>query len=202
MADDVGGGQGGGTADEAASVLASRWPRTLAERVDPETLAESWIRSRRGAGAAGLPAYPRAPLSPALASALFEARRARRVVRGLEPASAALAQGAAGRRAAAHRQRAGEVEGDGAAGRAVRIARLVVISADASARLFRKIERLYADHRDVVEVLVVLTDELGLGAASFGPGERARVVLIDHKDAVARILAAVELALDPSASAG
>lgn len=163
--------------------LASRWPRGLGGRVDAEALAARWVASRAAAQAAGLPAWARAPLSPALASALFEARRARRLVRGLEPATAQLEREAAGRR------RAGGETGSGAAGR---IARLLVVSEDSSERLLRKVERLHAIHEDVLEVLVVLADEWQLGGALFGTGERARVVLIDHKDAVARLLAAVD----------
>ena len=39
-----------------------------------------------------------------------------------------------------------------------------------------------------LEVLVVLCDELDLGAAAFGGGQRARALLVEHKEAVVRVL--------------
>jgi hypothetical protein len=185
-------GGASGLDDEARS-LASRWPRRVIESGVAEALAERWVASRASARAGGLPPYARAVLSPALATTLFEARRARRAVRGLEPASEVLEREAIGR------GRAGQM--GGAPGRPARIARLLLVSSDGSDRLYRKIERLRISHGVIVEVLVIAGDEQALGAAVFGPGERARVVLIDHKEAVARVVEAID-AFETAGSTG
>ncbi|MBK7947468.1 MAG: hypothetical protein IPK00_01665 [Deltaproteobacteria bacterium] len=113
---------------------------------------------------------------------LFEARRARRIVRGLEDAEAALKAQALGVRGAA---------GPGASGAADRISRLLIVSEDGSDRFFRKIESLYREYGNMLEVYVCACDEQILGAAVFGADRRARALLVDHKEAVVLALRAI-----------
>jgi hypothetical protein len=44
----------------------------------------------------------------------------------------------------------------------------------------------------MLEVLVLACDEEALGAAAFGPGQRARALLVEHKEAVIRVLEALD----------
>jgi len=170
----------GAELDPEARALAARWPRAFSERGTADDLAARWTASRRAARAASRPAFARHPLSRALVDALFEIRRARRLVRGLESAEAALATQAAG------------IRQSGAASPATpRVSRLLLVSADGSERFDRQVERLAREHADTLEVLVLEAGELELGQAAYGPGNRVRALLVDHKDAVVRLLASL-----------
>jgi len=75
---------------------------------------------------------------------------------------------------------------------AVRISRLLLVSADASERFYRQVEKLRSRFANRLEVLVLECDENELGEAAFGPGRRARAVMVHHKEAVVRFLSALE----------
>ncbi len=169
-------GDAGGDAEMAA--LAERWPRVLIEAGTADSLARRWVASRRAAVAAGRPRHAHHLLTPTLASILSELRRARRLVRGLEAAEESLTVQALG-----VRHRASAIQPA-----ARRISRLLLVSTDGSTRFYRNLERLIRNSEKTLEVLVVLCDELELGAAAFGADNRARALLIDHKDGVARVL--------------
>ena len=129
--------------------------------------------------ATGLPAFPRYPLGPAVGEGLFEARRAGRVVRGLEGAENALETQELGlAKAPATRPDANRR----------RVSRLLVVSADGSARFYRGVERLLDRFHVRLEVVLLECDEVELGSAAFGDGRHARALMIDHKEAVARFL--------------
>lgn len=168
-------------ADEIEA-LARRWPRELIQAGEAEALAALWIAGREVPRVSAGPARPRGPLSPALASALFEARRARRLVRGLEDIEQALGAQAQGLLASPGRASTGVSD---------RISRLLVVSDDGSERFFRKIDRLYRDYGAMLEVYECACDEQVLGAAVFGEGRRARALLVDHKEAVVQVLRAI-----------
>lgn len=170
-------GRDGDGGDEVAR-LAARWPRALIEAGSAEALARRWLESRRAALEAGRPPHAHHPLTPQLASTLSELRRSRRLVRGLEAAEEALTAQALGVRQLA------------ASGQAParRVSRLLLVSADGSARFYRNIERLLRQSEETLEVLVLICGELELGAAIFGAEDRVRAVLVDHKDAVTRVL--------------
>ena len=178
-------------AEAEAQTLASRWPRALIEQGAADALAESWTASRRAALAAGLPPFARHPLTPELVSSLFEARRSRRLVRGLEAAEEALAAQAAGVRSAVPGPEGRPSRSTG------RISRLILISVDGSDRFYRNINQIVRKYGETVEVLVVLCDELELGATAFGRGQRARALLVEHKEAVVRVLGCLR-EFDPS----
>jgi len=159
--------------------LAASWPRPLIAAGMAGDLSRWWCESRESAVSESKPPFARHPATPALRSALFEARRARWLVRGLEEAAKALAVQQEGLKHAP----ATQVE----AGRR-RISRLLVLSNDASDRFYREVERLRRDHAVRLEAIVLDCGEVELGEAIFGPGRAARAVLLDHKEAVVRFL--------------
>ena len=170
--------QGEAVGDAEVEALAGSWPRILIEVGTADALARRWVASRRAAVAAGRPPHAHHPLSPALASILSEIRRARRLVRGLEAAEEALTVQAQGVRRAL----------SSAPPAVRRVSRLLLISADGSARFYRNIESLIRKFGETLEVLIIPCDELELGTAAFGADNRARALLVDHKEAVARVL--------------
>ncbi len=187
--------QGEGTAEAARAVkdavegedafspdvraLAETWPRALIAEGWGEGLAEWWILSRARSVAMGGPPFAATEFSPAIGQALFEARRARRLVRGLEGAEAALAAQEIGlsQTAAAQTQ----------SGRP-RVSRLLVVSQDGSPRFYHQVEKLQASFAQRLQVLRIECDEEALGYAIFGGSQRARAILLDHKEAVLLIL--------------
>jgi len=171
--------------------LAASWPRPLIAIGLAERLARWWCKSRASALAASQPPFARHPPTPALRSALFESRRARWLVRGLEEAAKALAAQQEGLKHAP----ATQVE----AGRR-RISRLLVLSDDGSDRLYRDVEKLCRTHAVRLEAIILECDEVELGEAIFGRGRAARVVLLDHKEAVVHFLEALAAGLHDSAS--
>ncbi len=163
----------------SARVLADAMPRAMIAEGRAEGFAEDWVERVKRATAAGLPAFPRYPFEPAVREGLFEARRAGRLVRGLEGAESALETQELGlARAPATRPDSDRR----------RVSRLLVVSADGSARFYRAVERLLEQFRVRLEVVLLECDEVELGSAAFGDGRRARALLIDHKQAVVRFL--------------
>jgi len=128
---------------------------------------------------------PRLPAPPGLAAALFDARRARRLVRGLEGAEAALDRDAAGRAAT-----------PATASERPRISRLLLLSADGAERFYRRVERICERHRPRLWTVILELDEAALGELAYGRGEGggegggqvARALLVDHKAAAASVL--------------
>ncbi len=174
--------------EREAQILAARWPRALIEQGAADSLAARWVTSRWAAPAAGRPDFAHHPLTPDLATALFEARRSRRLVRGLEAAEHALEAQALGVRKAAPDADSAVSPSAGTG----RISRLLLASADGAERFYRNIHALMRNYGEMLEVLVLTCDELELGAAAFGKEQRARAVLIEHKEAVVRILLCLE----------
>lgn len=171
--------RGQGDGDDEIERLAERWPRALIEAGSAESLARRWVTSRRAAIAAGQPPFAYHPLTPLLASTLSELRRSRRLVRGLEAAEESLTAQALGvRHLASPHQPA-----------ARRVSRLLLVSTDGSTRFYRNIERLIRQSGETLEVVVLVCDEQELGTAVFGAENRVRAVLVDHKEAVTRVLA-------------
>lgn len=121
------------------------------------------------------------PMSDALAAALQRVRSAGRIVRGLESAEPVLAAEERG-------QRLADRQADTARG--ARISRLLLAN-DGSDRFYRQVESLLRRHRERVLALRVDADAAALGALLFGPDSLARLVLIEHKEAVADVLFAL-----------
>lgn len=171
--------------------LAASWPRPLIAAGSAEAVARWWCERRASAISAGEPPFPRHPATPALGRALFEIRRARWLVRGVEEAAKALSAQQEGLEQAP----AAQVE----AGRR-RISRLLVLSNDGSDRFYRDVEKLCRAHSARLEAVVLECDEVELGEAIFGPGRAARAVLLDHKEAVVHFLETLEVGALESAS--
>jgi hypothetical protein len=176
--------------DEIEAVAAA-WPRPLIAAGSAQALARWWCESRAAAVAASEPPFARHPATPALGRALFEIRRARWLVRGLEESAKVLSAQQAGLAQAP----AAQVE----AGRR-RISRLLVLSSDGSERFYRDVEKLCRAHAARLEAVVLEADEIELGEAIFGPGRAARAVLLDHKDAVVLFLENLDIGTGASAS--
>ena len=159
--------------------LADAMPRILIAEERSDALAADWVMRIGLAVEAGHPRFPRYAFARTIREGLFEARRARRVVRGLEGVESALETEEAGlSRAAATRP--DPVRS--------RISRLLIVASDGSPRFYRSVERLRDRFETRLEVLTLECDETALGEAVFGGGRRARALMIDHKDAVSRFL--------------
>ncbi len=169
---------------EEREALTAAWPRSLIADGSAPGLAAWWVRSRCEAASQGLPRIARHPLSRPVEGGIFDARRARRLVRGLEGAETLLTAEEAGLKKAA---------GSQAGANGVRISRLLLVSGDGSERFYRQVERLHERFASRLEVLLLDCDEEALGVAAFGPGRRARALLIHHKDSVVRFLSMLDL---------
>jgi hypothetical protein len=75
--------------------------------------------------------------------------------------------------------------------RGVRISRLLLLADDGADRFYRRVESLLRRHGPRVLALRLDLDAAALGGLLFGPGRRARLLLIEHKDAVCRVLLAL-----------
>lgn len=122
------------------------------------------------------------PLDAGLADALRSARTAGRVRRGLESIAGALDAEAHG---------LARVDRESGALRGARMSRLVLVTNDGAERFYRHVETLLARHAARVQGLRLDASAAQLGALLFGPEAIARVVLLDHKDAVAAALLAI-----------
>jgi hypothetical protein len=125
---------------------------------------------------------PVARMDAELAAALQRANDAGRVVRGLESAERALAAEERGLQLAD--RQSGEARG-------VRVSRLLILASDGADRFYRQVEALLRRHGPRVLAVRVEIDADGLGALLFGPGRRARLSMLEHKDAVADVLLAL-----------
>ena len=152
-------------ADPRAAQLA----RALATRGEP-----LWSRSAIR--------IPVARLDDARAAVLRSAHSASRVVRGLEAAEQALAAEERGLRSA---------DRQSGVARGVRVSRLLLVSNDGAERFYRQVEALLRRHGPRVLAVRVAVDAESLGALLFGPERRARLLLLEHKDAVAAALLAL-----------
>ncbi len=135
----------------------------------------------------------RADLTPDLESALKSARSAGRIVRSLEHAERALADDERGLR---------RVDRKTGVERGRRVSRLLVLADDGSERFYREVESLLRQHAPRVLALRLSADQRTLGKLLFGPDQVARLLLVEHKDAVSAILLALaarwsEDSLDP-----
>lgn len=125
---------------------------------------------------------PHADLSPALEAALKSAFSARQIVRGFEAAQSALA---------AQERGLQNVNRKTGVARGQRISRLLVLADDGAERFYRNVEGLLQRHEPRVLALRLSADECTLGQLLFGPGEVARLLLVDHKSAVSAVLLAL-----------
>ncbi len=125
---------------------------------------------------------PVAGMTQELAQALRDAYSAGQVVRSLEKAERALAAEERGLRMA-----------DCQIGlpRGVRVSRLLLLADDGAERFYRKIEALLHRYGPRVLALRLELDEQGLGELLFGPQRVARLLMLEHKQAVSSVLLAL-----------
>jgi hypothetical protein len=112
------------------------------------------------------------------------------------PLDAALAAALGGLEAIAQQLDAeakGMADADRASGaaRGARVSRLLLVSDDGAERFYRHVETLLRRHADRVLGVRLEAGAAELGALLFGPSALARVVLVEHKDAVAAVLLAL-----------
>ncbi len=130
----------------------------------------------------GTTAVPSARLDPDLSRALRSVHHAGRAVRGLEKAEHRLA-----------REEQGLLLADqqGGARRGVRVSRLLVLSDDGAERFYRRVDSLLRRHGPRVLALRLDAGASTLGEMLFGPGRMARLIMIEHKEAVSSVLLAL-----------
>lgn len=127
-------------------------------------------------------AIPVASLTMELAEALRNTYSAGRVVRSLERAERVLAAEERGLRMA---------DRQSGVARGVRVSRLLLLANDGAERFYRQVEALL--HRCGPRILAVMIeiDERGLGELLFGPDRVARLLMLEHKQAVGAVLLAM-----------
>jgi hypothetical protein len=161
---------------------ALRLPRSVERAPGAESLAsELATRSRPLWKSAELRAA-QSGIGPKLESALKSAYSKGQIVRGLEGAERVLA---------AEEQGLTNVDRKTGVERGRRVSRLLVIADDGAERFYRAVESLLRRHAPRVLALRLSADEGALGQLLFGPGQPARLLLIEHKDAVSAVLLAL-----------
>lgn len=125
---------------------------------------------------------PVAALSEELSAALRSACRAGKVVQGLEDARRCLEDEQRGLRLA---------DSQSGVQRGIRVSRLLVLSADGAERFYRSVESLLRMHGPRLLALRLDVDAATLGELVFGHGRSARLVMLEHKDAVSEVLLAL-----------
>ncbi len=119
-------------------------------------------------------------LTGALTNALLTAYRSGHVIRGLEAVAEKLDHGRSGLLKLNQRVEQGE-----------RISRIAFMSNDGSKRFYREADRLLEKHSPRVLGCVLDIDSSNLGNLLFGPENSAKIILINHKEAVSQILLAL-----------
>ena len=117
-----------------------------------------------------------------LAEALRSAYCAGQVVRSLEKAERTLAAEEQGLRMADHRS---------GAPRGVRVSRLLLFADDGAERFYRKIDTLLHRYGPRVLAVRLAVDEKVLGELLYGSDRVARLLLLEHKQAVGAVLLAM-----------
>ena len=159
-----------------------RLPRRVEEECDTERLTSELTARAQPLWAGGELRVTRAELAPGLIAALKSAYSAGRIVRGLEGAERALGVEKRGQK---------QVDRRTGVDRGQRISRLLLLADDGSVRFYRTVESLLRRHAPRVLALRVPADEDALGGLLFGPHQVARLVLVEHKDAVSALLLAL-----------
>ena len=125
---------------------------------------------------------PTCTLTPELVEALRNARRAGQVVRGLESAEGRLANEDRGM---------GLADRQNGVPRGVRVSRLLVMANDGAERFYRQVERLLFRYGPRLLASRLDVNAEAFGALIFGPDSRARLLMLDHKEAVSAYLLAL-----------
>jgi hypothetical protein len=165
------------------STDALRLPRQVVADPRGEALREGLLASRRMLWSGGSIAAPAAHLTPELVRALRSARSAGRLTRGLEQAAKSLTGEDKGLRLVDQR-----AAGEGAAARGERVSRLLLLSNDGAERFYRQIESLVRTSGPRLLALQLDVSADDLGRAVLGGDASARLLLVSHREAVAKAL--------------
>ncbi len=125
---------------------------------------------------------PAAMLTSELAQALRKAHASGKAIRGLESAERKLAAEERGLQMADRQT---------GAPRGVRVSRLLLLTNDGAERFYRNVETMLHRHGPRVLAVRLETDAGVLGELLFGPGRIARLVMLEHKQAVGSVLLAM-----------
>ena len=125
---------------------------------------------------------PMATLSARMGAALRSAHNAGHVVRSLESAERILA---------AQERGLGLVDRHSGVTRGVRVSRLLVLADDGAERFYRQVERLLRRYGPRVLAVRIYADADALGELLFGTKGRARLLMLNHKEAVSAFLLAM-----------
>jgi molybdate transport system substrate-binding protein len=125
---------------------------------------------------------PVARMTLELAEALRSAYSAGQVVRSLEKAERTLAAEERGLQMADRQL---------IVPRGVRVSRLLLLANDGAERFYRQLEALLRRHGPRALAVLLEIDENGLGELLFGPRRVARLLMLEHKQAVGSVLLAM-----------
>ncbi|MFZ3254016.1 MAG: hypothetical protein WA133_07035 [Syntrophales bacterium] len=127
-------------------------------------------------------AIPVASLTMELAEGLRNTYSAGRVLRSLEHAERALAAEERGLRMA---------DRQSGVPRGVRVSRLLLLADDGAERFYRQVDALLHRYGPRILAVMIEIDERGLGELLFGSNSVARLLMLEHKQAVGAVLLAM-----------
>lgn len=166
----------------AKAMKPPRLPRQVESEPGAAQLSSDLAARAQPLWAGGEPCVVPAELTPALAATLKSAYSAGRIVRGLEGAEHKLGVEERGLQHVDHKT--GAVRGE-------RVSRLLVLADDGSERFYRGVDSLLRRHAPRVLALRLPADERALGQLLFGRDQIAKLLLVEHKDAVSAVLLAL-----------
>lgn len=161
---------------------APRLPRRVEEAPGAESLTRELTARAEPLWSGAELRVPQAELVPELEAALRSAFSAGQIVRGLEEAERVLA---------AEERGLSQVDRKTGVARGGRVSRLVLLADDGAERFYRNVESLVRAHAPRVLAIRLKADQNSLGELVFGRNQSARLLLVEHKNAVSAILLAL-----------
>jgi hypothetical protein len=158
----------------------ARLPKTMDAEPSATGLLERLARDAQPLWSEGLIRVASIVADEEVNAALRSAKQAGFVVRGLEAAERRLAEEDRGLQLVARERET-----------SVRISRLLVFTNDGAERFYRNVESLLRRHGPRLYAVRLEADEHDLGELLYGPDRVVRLVMLDHKSAVAGFLLAV-----------
>lgn len=167
---------------ETTRVDVPRLPKKVEADAAAEKLASEIVTRARPLWNGTELAVAQVDLGADLEAALKSAFSAGRIVRGYEDAQRVLA---AEQRGLSHvDERTGVARGG-------RVSRLLVLADDGAERFYRNVESMLRRHAPRVLALRLSVNERELGGLLFGGDQVAKLLLLEHKDAVSAVLLAL-----------
>ncbi|MBN2297444.1 MAG: hypothetical protein JXM72_02560, partial [Deltaproteobacteria bacterium] len=157
----------------------TRLPRPIEEDPRAEKVSHLLSEDTRLLWPGGKVAVASVPLTEPLSAALKNVQLSGQLVRGLELAENRLAREQRGLNIS--ERKTGQQRGD-------RISRLLLLSDEGAERFYRNVESLLRRHDPRVLAVLLKCDSATLGELLFGPGSLARLLLLEHKEAVSHVL--------------